>query len=303
MQIPDAGLFHFTKKQEIGGHDIMKKIGAIISLALLLVLFSTSFAFAAPFSVDATSPKDGDTGMAIDNMGVKVEFTQSVYNKDFQADNIKLCKLVDAKGKVVPIRVVFNPKDTHILLILADTANGAVIKGSTKYTLTISPEFSAADGSLLGKELKVKFETLNPATSMTSSMVMMGIMVVGMVYFTSRTAKKEAEKSKVKKDEAVNPYKVAKETGKSVQEIVAMEQKKKEKQTHKEAKKQRHVAENKVEIVSNNMRVSKPKPISAGGGKYKTGKAAIAAKKAAAEKAKQERKLQQGAKKGKKKNK
>lgn len=281
----------------------MKKIGAIISLVLLLVLLSTSFAFAAPFSVDATSPKDGETGMAVDNMGVKVEFNQAVYSKEFQADNIKQCKLVDAKGVEVPIRVVFNPKDTHIVLILADTANGAKITGSTMYTLTIGPEFSAADGTLLGEELKVKFETLNPSTSMTSSMVMMGVMVVGMVYFTSRTAKKEAEKAKVKKDEAVNPYKVAKETGKTVEEVVALEQKKKEKKSHKEAKKQRQAAENKVEIASNNMRVSKPRPISAGDGKYKTGRAAIAAKKAAAEKAKQERKQQQGAKKGKKKNK
>ena len=279
----------------------MKKIGALISLALLLVLFSTSFAFAAPFSVDATSPKDGETGMAVDNMGVKVEFTQSVYSDKYEKDNIKQFKLVDAKDKEVPIRVVFNPKDTHIVLVLADTANDAVIKGSTKYTLTIGAELSAADGTLLGKEEKVTFETLNPSTSMTSSMVMMGVMVVGMVYFSSRTAKKEAEKAKVKKDEVVNPYKVAKETGKSVEEVVAMEQKKKEKQTQKEAKKQRHVVENKVEINSNNMRVSKARPISVGGGKYKTGKAAIAAKKAAAEKARQERKQQQGAKKGKKK--
>jgi hypothetical protein len=303
MQIHDAGLFHFTKKQEIGGHDIMKKIGALISLVLLLVILSTSFALAAPFSVDATSPKDGETGMAMDNMGVKVEFTQGVYSEKYQADNIKQFKLVDDKGKQVPIRVVFNPKDTHIVLVLADTANGAVIKGSTQYTLTIGADLVAADGTLLGKEDKITFETLNPATSMTSSMVMMGVMVVGMVYFSSRTAKKEAEKSKVKKDEVVNPYKVAKETGKTVEEIVAIEQKKKEKQTQKEAKKQRHVAENKVEIISNNMRVSKARPISAGGGKYKTGKAAIAAKKAAAEKARQERKQQQGAKKGKKKNK
>ena len=281
----------------------MKKIGALISLVLLLVILSTGFAFAAPFSVDATSPKDGETGMAVDNMGVKVEFTQNVYSEKYEADNIKQFKLVDAKGKEVPVRVVFNPKDTHIVLVLADTANGAVIKGSTKYTLTIGAELSAADGTLLGKEEKITFETLNPSTSMTSSMVMMGVMVVGMVYFSSRTAKKEAEKAKVKKDEAVNPYKVAKETGKSVEEIVALEQKKKEKQSHKEAKKQRHVAENKVEIVSNNMRVSKARPISAVGGKYKTGKAAIAAKKAAAEKARQERKQQQTAKKGKKKNK
>lgn len=279
----------------------MKKIGAIISLALLLVLFSTSFAFAAPFAVEASSPKDGETGMAIDNMGVKVEFTQAVYSEKYEADNIKQCKLVDAKGKAVPIRVVFNPKEPNVVLVLADTANGAVIEGSTMYTLTIGPEFSAADGTLLGEEEKVKFETLNPSTSVTTSMVMMGVMVVGMVYFTSRTAKKEAEKARAKKEEAVNPYKVAKETGKSVEEIVAMEQKKKEKKSQKEAKKQRHAAENKVEISSNNMRVSKARPISAGGGKYKTGRAAIAAKKAAAEKAKQERKQQQGAKRGKKK--
>ena len=279
----------------------MKRLGAIISLALLLVLFTTSFAFAAPFSVIATSPKDGDTGMAIDNMGVKVEFSQSVYSKELKAENTKQCKLVDADGKTVPVRVVFNPRDTHILLVLADTANGAVIKGSTKYTLTVGPEFAAADGTLLGEELTVEFETLNPSTSMTTSMVMMGVMVVGMVFFSTRTAKKEAEKAKVKKDEAVNPYKGAKETGKSVEEIVAMEQKKKEKKSQKEAKKQRQAAENKVEIASNNMRVSKPRPISAGGSQYKTGRAAIAAKKAAAEKARQERKQQQGAKKGKKK--
>ncbi len=282
----------------------MKRIGAIISLVLLLVLLTTTFAFAATFEVTKTSPTDGQTGMAIDNMGVKVEFTQSVYSKEYQATNAKLCKLVDAKGKNVPVRVVFNPKETNILLVLADTAKkGVTIKGSTKYTLTIDPAFVSADGTALGKELKVQFETLNPSSSMTASMVMMGVMVVGMIFFTTKTAKKEAEKAKEKKDEPVNPYKVAKETGKSVQEIVALEQKKKEKRVQKEAKKKRHVAENKVEIASNNMRVSKPRPISEGGAQYKTGKAAIAAKKAAAEKAKQERKKQQTAKKGKKKNK
>jgi hypothetical protein len=134
---------------------------------------------------------------------------------------------------------------------------------------------------------------------MTVSMVMMGVMVVGMVYFTSRTAKKEAEKAKVEKEEAVNPYKLAKETGKSVEEIVALEQKKKEKKAQKDAKKQRQKEENKVEISKDNKRVSKRRPISEGGSEYKTGRAAIAARKAAAEKARQEKKQQ--AKKGKKK--
>lgn len=280
----------------------MKRIGAIISLVVLLVLLSTSFAFAATFAVTETSPSDGQTGMAIDNMGVKVEFNQPVYSKKYNKSNTALCKLTDAKGKAIPLRVVFNPKEPSVILVLADTTKKVTITGNTKYTMTIAPEFSAADGSQLGKQEKVEFTTLNPSTSMTASMVMMGAMVVGMVFFTTRTAKKEAEKSKDKKDEPVNPYKVAKETGKSVAEIVAQEQKKKEKRAEKEAKHKRHAAENKVEIASKNMRVSKPRPVSAGGSQYKTGRAALAAKKAAAEKAKQERK-QQNAKKGKKKNK
>ena len=51
---------------------------------------------------------------------------------------------------------------------------------------------------------------------------MMGVMIVGMVFFTSRSAKKEAEKQRQesKKSETVNPYKEAKKTGKSVEEIV-----------------------------------------------------------------------------------
>lgn len=277
----------------------MKRIGARILLAMLLVLMTTSFAFAAPFAVEETSPKDGETGMAIDNMGVKIRFTQPVYSAEYQAANTKLCKLVDADGKTVPIRVVFNPDEPTVMLVLADTANGAKIDGSTEYTLTVGADFTAADGTTLGQSLEMTFETLNPSTSMTVSMVMMGVMVVGMVYFTSRTAKKEAEKAKVEKEETVNPYKVAKETGKSVEEIVALEQKKKEKKAQKDAKKQRQKAENKVEIAKDNKRVSKRRPISEGGSEYKTGRAAIAARKAAAEKARQEKKQQ--AKKGKKK--
>lgn len=278
----------------------MKRIGARILLAMLLVMMTTtSFAFAATFAVEETSPKDGDTGMAIDNMGAKIRFTQPVYSEDNEAANAKLCKLVDADGKTVPIRVVFNPKEPTVMLVLADTANGAKIAGSTEYTLTVGADFTAANGATLGEPLELTFKTLNPSTSMTVSMVMMGVMVVGMVYFTSRTAKKEAEKAKVEKEETVNPYKLAKETGKSVEEIVALEQKKKEKKAQKDAKKQRQKEENKVEIANDNKRVSKRRPISEGGSEYKTGRAAIAARKAAAAKARQEKKQQ--AKKGKKK--
>lgn len=270
----------------------MKRIAAGICLALLLFMMTASVALAAPFAVEETSPRDGDTGMAIENMGVKVRFNQPVYSEDNQNANTALCSLVDKDGKTVPIRVLFNPDDEDVILILADTAKGAVIEATTEYTLTIGGEFTAADGSALGEPLTLTFETLNPKTSMTASMVMMGLMVVGMVYFTSRTAKKEAQKAKEQKDQPINPYKVAKETGKSVEEIVAAEQKKKEKKAQKDAKKKRQKEENKVEISPDNKRVSKPRPISQAGSSYKTGRAELAAKKAAEQRAKQEKKQQ-----------
>lgn len=59
-----------------------------------------------------------------------------------------------------------------------------------------------------------------------------------MIFFTSRSAKKAAEKEQEKKGkpETVNPYKEAKRTGKSVEEIVEKDQKRKAKQAEALAK-------------------------------------------------------------------
>ncbi len=251
----------------------MKRVGILVSLSLLIILCSTAFASAAAFRVDETSPKDGQTGMSVDNMGVKIHFTEDVYSKDNQKANAKLCKLLDSKGKAVPLRVVFNPKDKKVVMVLADTEKGAKINGSTRYTLTIGAGFVSDDGQTLDKEEKVTFETLNPRSSTTVSMVMMGVMIVGMIFFSSREAKKQLQKDPNAKKETVNPYKEAKRTGKSVEEIVAAEEKKKEKEKAKREKKKKQEEENKVEIASDNIRVSKPRPISAAGSSYKPARA------------------------------
>ncbi|MEG0156836.1 MAG: hypothetical protein RR661_04220, partial [Anaerovoracaceae bacterium] len=193
------------------------------------------------------------------------------------------CKLLDPKGKEVPSKVVFNEDNKKVMLVLADTSNKDVqVEGKTKYTLTIDQGFVAASGETLDKEKgeTVTFETLDPKSSMTVSMVMMGVMLVGMIFFTSREAKKQVAETAKKKDEKVNPYKVAKETGKSVEEIVEKEKKKKEKQAAAAAKKERHKRENKVEIASDNFKVKGPRPISAAGIEFKPVKAAKPEKKA-----------------------
>ncbi|MEA4922334.1 MAG: hypothetical protein VB031_03085 [Eubacteriaceae bacterium] len=250
----------------------MKRIGALLALALILIMSCGSLAFASDFGIEKTAPKDGATGQAIDNMGVKVYFTEAVYSKKYQKANAKKCHLLDNKGKKIPSRVAFSSDEKNVMLVLADTSKDAKkkasIKSETKYTFVMDGGFTSADGDTMDK-YTMSFKTLNQKTSMRVSMAMMGVMVVGMIFFTSREAKKQAKEAANKKEAPVNPYKESKRTGKSVEEIVAKDQKKKEKVAAAQAKKARHKRENKEEISSDNMRVPAPRPISAAGSTYK----------------------------------
>ena len=107
-------------------------------------------------------------------------------------------------------------------------------------------------------------------------MIMMVVMIVGMIFFSSRSAKKAMDKEKEEKgkSETVNPYKEAKRTGKSVEEIVEKDKKRKAKQA--EAEEKRRAEEKKIqeEVAEklrkeSNKRVSKARPISAAGSTYK----------------------------------
>ena len=255
----------------------VKRIGALICLLAFALTMSMSVAFAASeLKIDQVSPKDGAEDMAMENMGYKVYFNQEVYKN--KKKNAKLCTITDNKGKKVPTIVVVNPKEKNVMMVLADTnSRKTKIKGKTKYTLTIKPGFKADSGQALGQEFTASFKTLNPSTSMWVSMGMMGVMVVAMVFFSTREMKKQNEKDSPQKhkEKTVNPYKEAKRTGKSVEEIVAAEEKKKAKQ---KAKRERQKQENKKEIASSNIRVSKKRAISEVGLTYKEPKPAKADK-------------------------
>lgn len=104
----------------------------------------------------------------------------------------------------------------------------------------------------------------------------MVLMMVGMIFFTTRSAKKAMEKTEETKDVYVpiNPYKEAKRTGKSVEEVVAEEKKRKAKFEAAAAKK--HAEEQalieqikKEEAKKYNKRVAGRRPISAAGSDYK----------------------------------
>lgn len=250
----------------------MKRLGAIFCLIIFALSMSMTVALAAGtgLKVKEVYPKDGAEDMAMDNMGFKVYFNEEVY--DNKKNNAKMCHIIDSKGKEVPSIAVCNPKEKSVMMVLADTNNKKTkIKGKSKYTLKIDEGFKADNNQVLDAEFTSSFKTLNPSTSMWVSMGMMGVMVVAMVFFTTKEMKKQNEKQPAQgktkaREKTVNPYKEAKRTGKSVEEIVAAEEKKKAK---RKAKQERQKKENKVEIASDNIKVAKKRPISAVGIKYK----------------------------------
>jgi len=262
----------------------MKRAGAILLLTLMIsMLFGLTAFGAEDFKVVSTTPKNGDEGMSMENMGVKVTFSQPVYNEENEKFNSALCSLTDESGETLDCRVIFNEKKPEEVLILAvteTTKRGQVtnIKGDTKYTMTIQPGFLSADGQELPQQFSVTFKTLNPKTTTTVSIGMMALMMGAMV-FAMRKGANQTEEDKTDKlrreaNEKINPYKIAKETGRPVEEIIAEEQKrqekiaaklrrKEEKEAKEKAKIDKYRKEKKIDIASgDNLRVPGPRPIS-----------------------------------------
>ncbi|MHC1723236.1 MAG: Ig-like domain-containing protein [Aminipila sp.] len=256
-----------------------KRIGAIVALTLLMVMMTTTLCFAGTLELEDSYPRNGDKGMQVENSGVKLYFNQNMINKNNEAANLKCVKLTDPKGKKLPIRVLYSPKEKGLVLVLVDKQT--LLSDST-YRLSVSGDIESASGDTLGEDVHIKFNTVDTSASMKANMVMMGLMMVAVIWASSKAAKKKDEKEKEEAtvDDKVNPYKVAKETGKSVEAIVAKDQKDKEKHRKKMEKKLAKEAQDEVlddNVISNdNKRVKGARPISAGGSTYITGRKAAA---------------------------
>lgn len=267
----------------------MKRVGAIVCLCVMLMAASTSVCFAQQggLTIKEQYPEDGATGTSVENVSIKIWFNQDVKprNQNIRKANKKNIRLVDEKGKSLPVYVAYSPDEEGLMMVL--TSEDTTIKGDSKYTLTIDPGFQAASGDTLAAQDKVSFTTLNQSRAMTVNMVMMVVMMAGMIFFSSRSMKKQMEKEKAEKGkrDTVNPYKEAKRTGKSVDEIVEKDKKNKEKQAAAAAKRaekyrkqqQEQEAEEKASE-PNRKRVAGPRPISAGGGTYKAPKKKVSEK-------------------------
>ena len=265
----------------------MKRIGALICLIIITMCMFAPASFAASESADgglkieSSTPEDKAKGVSVENLSVKLYFSKEMLpeTKDIRESNAKAFKLTDKKGKKIPVKVYYSHKEQKdgLVMVVSDTIDSDIkIEGNTQYKLTIDEDLQATDGTKLGKTQTISFKTLDQAKSTRIYTIMMVVMIVGMIFFTSRSAKKAAEKEQEKKGkpETVNPYKEAKRTGKSVEEIVEKDQKRKAKQAETLAKQKEKEAkweaeELEREKAASTKKVSVRKPISAAGSDYK----------------------------------
>ena len=227
----------------------MKKLGLILSLTMCIVLMASVFCFAdgEGLKIEKTYPKDGGTGFQPVNMGVTLYFNEEVSSEDNQEANNKCFKIINKETEEEQeIRVLYHPDEGGKVMVLLKNS----LEANTEYVFTVSGDFVADNGDELGEGMTINFKTRDVSKDSMINMLLMVVMFGGMMIFSMKSAKKQQEKEAQKKAGAdkVNPYKVAKETGKSVEEIVEQDQKHKAKEAAKQERKARKEAAELAEL-------------------------------------------------------
>ena len=101
----------------------MKRIGRILSLTVILTVLATMFCFAAPAGdgtlvLNDTYPKDGATGTAVENMGVKLYFDATFTQEKLKNANENAVTLLDEQGKKLPTQVLYSVQEPGVSYLL-----------------------------------------------------------------------------------------------------------------------------------------------------------------------------------------
>lgn len=208
----------------------MKRLGAVLSLTMIVIMLACPFAYAAGLTVTHITPTDGETGKQPLSMAVKVRFSENMTSKEAQKANEKYFKITDPEGKEQKYVTAYDAEKypNEIWLILQND-----LVSDTEYKITIDKGLASSNGDLLGTDFTSTFKTRNVQTDNNISMGMTVAMVVIMVFASSAAAKKMKKQQEVEaiveKEEALNPYKIAKEKGISVEAAAAYIEKEKAK--------------------------------------------------------------------------
>ena len=261
----------------------MKKRGLIALLTIMMLAMSSVAAFAADgsaFALKSSYPKDGQKNTSMENAGVKLEFNHSISGEKAEANNEKCVSIVDKDGKEVPINVLTQDSADGLMLVLIDTTDKKyTIENNSDYTLIVDKNFMDAEGNTLGEDIEITFRTFNQRFNMMVNMVMMALMFGGIMFFTVRQTmnqKNEDKLSKEKGEAKFNPYREAKRTGKSVEEVIAEEEKRRAKAEKRARRKGMIKDEDEILDVAALLpyvyKVHDPRPIAEVGGKYISGR-------------------------------
>ena len=282
----------------------MKRVAKILSLVTLIVVLSTSLCFAGTLNLTDTYPADESKGAAIENLSIKLYFDTPFTEEKVGTANRNCFALYGPEGEKLPTRVLYPEKEEGVVLVLLDTtvdydkdgvADYMTAQQNSQYKLVVSGDLRDNEGNTLGESKTIAFTTINQKLSMAVNMIMMMVMMGGMVIVSTKQAKKQMEEDRQKmREDAFNPYKEAKRTGKSVQEVIAQHEKEVAKAEAKAAKKASKDEDDEYEWIDiNTFRVGKPRTVREGGSSYITGRKAIAEAKKAEEEARKAAKAAQ----------
>lgn len=254
----------------------MKRVSLIAVLTSIMIMAGAMLCYAdSELTLVSSYPKDGQKNMSMENLGVKLTFNSPINSEEAKKADADKFAIYDEDGKAIPIQVLFSDKNDGLVLVLADPDKGFTAKNNSEYKLVVDEGVVDNDGNALAKPVTVTFRTYNQRVNNMVNMAMMFIMFGGIMVLSVRqqNQKKEEEETQNPKEapkEAFNPYKEAKKTGKSVEEVMAEQAKKEEKEAKKKARKKKKAEENNqykkientAELLNNVYHVHAPAPIS-----------------------------------------
>lgn len=111
-----------------------------------------------PLGLASSDPADGASNVTVDTQ-IKLTFNKNVINMSVKDNNVK-CFALYNNGQQVPISVIMaddqiQPEYKREVTIAPQQS----LQPGSSYTLKISPELQAKNGTVLGQEIKVSFIT------------------------------------------------------------------------------------------------------------------------------------------------
>lgn len=202
----------------------MKRRSLPVGFCVIIISFllSTCMCFADDLELVEIYPKDGYHELMPNNIAIKMRFSDNMTNETAIAANKKAFTITDKKGNKIGYKALHNSKRYPNDIWLQITED---LKPEGIYNLKISGSLVSSNGKTLGSDKNIEFGVRNTKTDTSGYMVLMVLMIGGMAVFTYLETKRKMKKQMEKGDDKVNPYKEAKKTGRSVEEIVAEQEK------------------------------------------------------------------------------